>query len=253
MINQDSTRSSKITSSEDWSLPTYCRESPTVYPAKNTPHTVHSRNPPVCQLPTQSPGRSKFYECVRHPKRRVKFFCKSHSAYLCSDCIIIHLGLGHDVVAYRPSAADAQQQIRQLTDQTDLILDGVGQTVTRLTQLGARLQENYDRELNMLHNRFDNATVSLQAQKAGYIATLQKHEQASKVAIQMNRHTATTLMARCQAIVDDTELLSKKLSSVSPDQIFTAITAKRSELASLKRTLLKQQKYGDLYAFQGIG
>jgi len=37
---------------------------------------------------------------VRHPDKKIKYFCESHCAFLCSKCIIAHSGAGHLISEY---------------------------------------------------------------------------------------------------------------------------------------------------------
>lgn len=39
--------------------------------------------------------------CERHPRKKVKFFCQTHSAFVCSTCLTEE-HMGHDVVPARP-------------------------------------------------------------------------------------------------------------------------------------------------------
>lgn len=38
---------------------------------------------------------SKLTSCVRHPEKKVKFFCQTDASFLCSKCVIHHTGGGH--------------------------------------------------------------------------------------------------------------------------------------------------------------
>lgn len=38
---------------------------------------------------------SKATHCLRHPDKKVKYFCESDTAFLCSRCVLSHTGSGH--------------------------------------------------------------------------------------------------------------------------------------------------------------
>jgi hypothetical protein len=38
--------------------------------------------------------------CSRHPDKKIKFFCESDLAFLCSKCVIQHTGVGHVIKEY---------------------------------------------------------------------------------------------------------------------------------------------------------
>lgn len=35
--------------------------------------------------------------CERHPKKKVKFYCQAHAAFVCTDCLAEGDHLGHDI------------------------------------------------------------------------------------------------------------------------------------------------------------
>ena len=37
---------------------------------------------------------------MRHPDKKIKFFCESDIAFLCSKCVIQHTGVGHIIKEY---------------------------------------------------------------------------------------------------------------------------------------------------------
>ena len=43
---------------------------------------------------------SKATMCLRHPDKKVKFFCEIDVAFLCSKCVIQHTGVGHTITEY---------------------------------------------------------------------------------------------------------------------------------------------------------
>ena len=41
--------------------------------------------------------------CANHFGKKIKFYCRTHSAFVCSECLLAeHLGNGHDIVPARP-------------------------------------------------------------------------------------------------------------------------------------------------------
>jgi hypothetical protein len=80
---------------------------------------------------------------------------------------------------------------------------------------------------------------------------LHKHEEASKVALQMNRHAINALMSKCHTLVSEIDRMNQNLNTVNPDQFFKALDSKRSELGSLRKTLSSKATHGELFVFQG--
>jgi hypothetical protein len=230
---------------------TYCRDSTTVCPADKSYFEVSVSQLPVCQPLIQPRTRSKLLECVRHPKRRVKYCCKLHSAYLCSECILNHLGSGHEVVACRPSVTGIRQQIKALIDQSEQVAAVEVQTNSRLAQLDFRIRSHYERELTKLNSCFENSIRGLQSQKTLNISSLHRHEETGKVGLQMNRHSINALMSKCHALVSDIDRLNQSLTTVNPDHFFKTLDARRSELGSIRRALHSKAGHGELFVFDG--
>jgi hypothetical protein len=39
-------------------------------------------------------------KCEKHPKESLKFYCTTHDAIICQECMLeTHLGAGHDIVS----------------------------------------------------------------------------------------------------------------------------------------------------------
>ena len=52
--------------------------------------------------------------CVRHPKKKVKFMCKMHDKFLCTECVIDHTGAGHNIVAFSVNTAVVKSELKEL-------------------------------------------------------------------------------------------------------------------------------------------
>ena len=45
-------------------------------------------------------GARKEACCMRHPKKKINFFCETHTKFLCTTCIVQHTGTGHNVANF---------------------------------------------------------------------------------------------------------------------------------------------------------
>lgn len=52
--------------------------------------------------------------CIRHPRKKVKFLCKSHEKFLCTECVIDHTGAGHNIVAFTVNSAVVKSDLKAL-------------------------------------------------------------------------------------------------------------------------------------------
>ncbi len=71
--------------------------------------------------------------CLRHPDKKVKYFCESDVAFLCSRCVLSHTGSGHLIQEYkvdlnlvRSDLNDVKSKYQNLLDESEsirLVLD----------------------------------------------------------------------------------------------------------------------------------
>jgi len=78
----------------------YCTED-------KTAHKVSVSELPCCyailsNLPEQTKTtHSLVFHCNRHPKKKTKFLCLIHKEYLCTNCVLEHTGVGHQIVPFK--------------------------------------------------------------------------------------------------------------------------------------------------------
>ena len=63
---------------------------------------------------------------MRHPDKKVKYFCESDVAFLCSKCVLSHTGGGHlisecrlDIARVRSDYADVRTKYEALIDEAE--------------------------------------------------------------------------------------------------------------------------------------
>jgi hypothetical protein len=78
----------------------YCTED-------KTAHKVSVSELPYCyailsNLPEQAKTTHPLaFHCSRHPKKKTKFLCLVHKEYLCTNCVLEHTGVGHQIVPFK--------------------------------------------------------------------------------------------------------------------------------------------------------
>ncbi len=65
--------------------------------------------------------------CTQHPKKKVKFFCKEHTVFVCSECLLTN-HIGHEVVAAKPLI---------LGEAVNLVVSQTGQDLSKLKDLAS--------------------------------------------------------------------------------------------------------------------
>ena len=48
--------------------------------------------------------------CTRHPNKKIKYFCSTHSVFPCSNCVVDHMGVGHELEAFELNTDKINQE-----------------------------------------------------------------------------------------------------------------------------------------------
>ncbi|CAG9327194.1 unnamed protein product [Blepharisma stoltei] len=147
-----------------------------VCPIDKTRHDVNPYQLPCCfailaNLPTHKP---KEVCCSRHPKRKIKFQCKTHEKYLCSECIIEHTGSGHNVVAFSISVNMIRQEMNEIEEAFEFRYEEIDEIAKNLEKTEKSFKDFYDKEMAKISNEYDSAIKVLQQRKKDQIAALLK-------------------------------------------------------------------------------
>jgi hypothetical protein len=87
-----------------------------VCPADKVFHRVTLKSLPCCYAILMNLPKETSMElcCAKHKKKKVKFYCKTHDQFLCSDCVIEHTGSGHSVTTHAPTSSAVKAELEDL-------------------------------------------------------------------------------------------------------------------------------------------
>ena len=126
----------------------------------------------LANLPKQKP---KGICCARHPTKQVKFLCRTHETYLCSECIINHTGKGHNVVGYSASLQGIKQEIAEAEETCESWVEDAEHKTKELEKQEKNISSFYEQQIHKLTAAYDNAIANLQQKKKEQTSLLHKY------------------------------------------------------------------------------
>ena len=81
---------------------------------------------------------------MRHPRKKIKFFCETHAEFLCSSCVIAHTGAGHIISEFTIDAEQMRADFEDLRLKLDTLAKEAGKNKEAHEQGEKRLIEHYN-------------------------------------------------------------------------------------------------------------
>ena len=93
---------------------------------------------------TNLPRNTLGVSCPHHYKKKVKFMCKGHSTYLCTECIIEHTGHGHEIVGFNPNLEEMNRELHILLD--------ISQELIAESKENLKIQQQQDKKISTFYD-----------------------------------------------------------------------------------------------------
>jgi len=246
----------------------YCRSclfnfksgSYTICPVDKQAHAVSVEKLPLCYaILTNLPSPKSPNTCSKHPRKKVKFVCKSHSKYLCSDCVLDHTGLGHEVVAFSPSAKDIEKEVQHLVEGAEEVVSEMKDYLQGQNSQDRRISAFYDSQILKVSSSFDSVIRMLTNRKKELIETLRKHMKEQQVSLEMFRIKNSKKLEGIINWAKELKVQSENLGELSYEQYTEFVAQKKSELKSLNDSKkpseieCKYYVYNDTLSVQDTG
>ena len=78
-----------------------CNEKRIQCPFDSKIHNLDIKKIPICfQITSNLPKLISNLLCIRHPTKKIKYYCKTHKIYPCSSCVVDHMSNGHELEAF---------------------------------------------------------------------------------------------------------------------------------------------------------
>jgi len=109
---------------------------------------------------------TKFLHCKNHPKKKIKFICEEHKAYLCTYCVLEHTGAGHLVKSFVVSLNTAKKK------GNDLKVKAQG-----LLKTFKKYKEKLDKRINYLDEHYEKQEAKLKYEYAKVLKLASQKQQ----------------------------------------------------------------------------
>jgi hypothetical protein len=214
----------------------YSSSGRTVCPTDKTSHSLSVDNLPCCYaILTNIPReRTRDLCCSRHPRKKLKFLCKSHTAYLCSDCVIEHAGAGHEVVSFSVTVEQLRRELQELlTNAQDLIKD-IKKSVSSHHSEEKRLSAFYEGQVLKVTSTFDSVIRQLNKKKQEHSETLTRSLKDQQMVLEMYKMRSAKRLDSTVSWTTDVKSFSDKVDMHPYEEVVKFIFNKTQELGNLK-------------------
>ena len=137
------------------------------------------------------PKHNKETTCIRHPKKNVKFLCKSHEKYLCTECIIDHTGVGHNVVAFKVNSSVVKTEMKDLETIFQRNLKENEEILKEAENKQKILREFYQNQISKINVSYENSLKTLHQKKKEHIANISKFMFDQTRSLEKNKENVT--------------------------------------------------------------
>lgn len=214
----------------------YSSSGRTVCPTDKSTHGLSVDKLPCCYaILTNIPReRNRDLCCPRHPRKKLKFLCKVHTAYLCSDCVIDHAGSGHEVVSFSMTVEQLRRELQELlTTAQDLIKD-VKKSVSTHHSEEKRLSAFYDGQVLKVTSTFDSVIRTLNKKKQEHSDTLMRHLNDQQMVLEMYKMRSAKRLDTTRNWAAEVKSFSEKADLHPYEEVAKFISNKTMELGNLK-------------------
>lgn len=201
-------------------------------PIDKSKHIVRMSALPCCyailvNLPKE---RSKEFCCTKHTKKKIKFMCKVHDKFLCTDCIIDHTGSGHLVVAFAVTPGKVKAEVEEIVAGWGKRSKDLQEGKNSTDAIEKKANANYEIQVGRVNSAYDLVIKTLNAHRSEHLASLKQQLSTQLKALDYHR---TKMQSGLDTAYKQSERMRYLLSTFersSYEEIHTALLAATAEL-----------------------
>jgi hypothetical protein len=126
--------------------------------------------------------------CMRHPTKKVKFFCETHIEFFCSDCVLSHTGPGHAVSHFSVDLKRIQNDYTDVYKKFEEAFKIVKLDKDRSDIYEKKLIEHYNCQLNKLNMAYDSAIKIINEKRKHFTEYLKQNFGDQKRKFDIEKH-----------------------------------------------------------------
>lgn len=197
--------------------------------------------------------QNKVKLCKRHIKKKVKFICKVHHAYLCSECVLDHMGNGHELSRFDINIDSMKKELQSLFEVTSDILNEFKKSLNLSMIFYQKLSNFYESQVQKINTVFENAMKYLQEKRKEHLDNLKEST------LEQKSYLDNSLLKNNQRLNSGLSVL-KEIKSFSEDIPYKHfedyarfISVKKNTLRLLYEWNYKEVRSVKLHVFKGSG
>lgn len=189
---------------------------------------------PCCYaILTNLPRINLGVSCSRHQKKKVKFMCKIHSKYLCTECVLEHTGSGHEIVAFSPNLEEMNKELQSLVEISQELIAEVKENLKSQQQQDKRIANFYDSQVLKVSTSYDTVIRNLGNKKRELIESLKKSMKEQIMTLEMQRLRNNKKLESAVNWAGELKQVTNSLAEISYEEFSAFLALKKSELRSL--------------------
>jgi Ring finger domain/B-box zinc finger len=200
-------------------------------------------NLPCCYaILTNLPRGNLGVSCSRHPKKKVKFMCRIHTKYLCTECVLEHTGPGHEILAFTPNLDEMNKELQSLVEISQELIAEVKDNLKSQQQQDKKIANFYDSQILKVSTSYDAAIRNLSNKKRELIESLKKSMKEQIMTLELQRLKNNKKLESAVNWASDLKQVTNSLADISYEEFSAFLTMKKSEL----RNLTDSRSIGDV-------
>lgn len=153
----------------------------------------------------------KASSCIRHPKRKVKFMCKSHEKFLCTECVVDHTGAGHNIVAFSINTSVVKSELKDLESICEATLKENEDLYKDLESKSKIVKDFYHLQLSRISVAYENAIKILQQKKRELQSSISKYLSDQCKVIEKHKEGVSKILESSTKLLQQLKFMEKDL------------------------------------------
>ena len=219
---------------------------------KMTHHTTPDKLPCCYAILSNLPlVARKGVNCKRHPRKRVKFMCRLHNMYLCSDCLLDHTGNGHEVLGFSVTIDQMRREMQVLIENSQITINDLRDSIHMQQNYEKKITSFYEHQILKVNSAYEKAIRYLQEKKRDHADLLKKYMTEQKTALEAIKLKNTKRLDAGVAWANDVKVFSDTLDEKCYEDFAKFMYDKKTELKALVDLKKKESIEPMLYQFNG--
>ena len=149
--------------------------------------------------------------CIRHPKKKVKFVCKSHDKFLCTECIIDHTGSGHNISAFTVNTAVVKSELKELENICETTIKENENIWKDAETRQKTVKDFYHTQINKINAAYENSLKTLLQRKKEIIGLFSKYLADQCKSIEKHKETIARTLENTSKVFHQLKVLQNNL------------------------------------------